>query len=212
MIIGFTGYQRAGKDTAADYFVKNFKFEKVGFADKFKEAFCVLTGLDRTELEILKNDRTAYLAIGYINNPSESPTDEDVSFAEESDGSVRMWSPVVDPITVRHALQRLGTEVGRQLFADNFWVTMLDEHIATMGFQNVVIPDVRFVNEVDYIHSVGGKIILVERDSATAQETHRSEIRLPNELIDYIINNSGSMRALEAQLEHLARKFKERIK
>ena len=42
MIVGFSGYARCGKDTAADHLVEHYGFEHRGFADKLREALYAL--------------------------------------------------------------------------------------------------------------------------------------------------------------------------
>ena len=75
----------------------------------------------------------------------------------------------------RELLQRMGTEVGRELYGENFWVDRvlsqiktyehIDEAVTNFGGEvvydgraNYVITDVRFPNEANAVQSVGGKI------------------------------------------------------
>lgn len=61
---------------------------------------------------------------------------------------------------VRDWLKKLGTEIGRNIIGPEVWI---DNHNnRTRNIQNVVIPDVRFENEIKYIEQYQGLIILVE--------------------------------------------------
>jgi hypothetical protein len=87
----------------------------------------------------------------------------------------------VDPrwgISPRQAMQYLGTEIGRVLFAklmpeigDTFWLHHLmlrvQEHKATGMYRGVVVCDVRFQNEAAKIRELGGKLVRVIRPIAT---------------------------------------------
>lgn len=55
MLIGLAGLKRAGKDTVADYLVKNRGFVKYSFADPLKEACKVLFGLSDSQVHDSKD-------------------------------------------------------------------------------------------------------------------------------------------------------------
>ena len=63
--------------------------------------------------------------------------------------------------TPREALQKLGTEVGRDIFNKDFWVHRLEHYINDN--ENYVITDCRFQNEIDFIHKHNGVLIEIER-------------------------------------------------
>lgn len=67
--------------------------------------------------------------------------------------------PAWDGLTPRKALQLLGTEWGRACHQD-VWVRTLLRELAEPGApRRVVIPDVRFQNEVDAIVAAGGTVV-----------------------------------------------------
>jgi hypothetical protein len=55
----------------------------------------------------------------------------------------------------------MGTEACRHGIADNIWIAALEKRIA--GYQDVVISDVRFPNEIDFVRSAGGVLVRVKR-------------------------------------------------
>ena len=59
-------------------------------------------------------------------------------------------------------------------FAEDIWIHALDHH--TKG-KNIIIDDVRFPNEVDWIHDNGGFVININRDRTELElaDNHESE-------------------------------------
>jgi hypothetical protein len=73
----------------------------------------------------------------------------------------------------RELLQYFGADYVRAARA-SFWVDLLEQRAA--GCLKVVIPDVRFVNEADYVRAQGGSIIRVHRvDLPDVPDAHCSE-------------------------------------
>lgn len=63
------------------------------------------------------------------------------------------------PAAVRTRLQRAGTEEGREVFGEDFWMLQTEAILrcfADSGVELVIIPDVRFLNEVVFCH-LGGR-------------------------------------------------------
>lgn len=89
----------------------------------------------------------------------------------------------------RQFMQLLGTEFGRDMISDTFW---LDVWTATMPDADVVIvDDCRFVNEAERIRSFGGTIVRVLRDPPlqTSGDTHASEKEMENIVADFDLTN-----------------------
>jgi hypothetical protein len=106
----------------------------------------------------------------------------------------------------RPIMQWWGTEFRRRHQGnDNYWVDQVAEAVNLIEFVSatknsvkcIIIPDVRFKNEADWIKSKGGILIKISRPSIQAIDTHPSEI----ELNDYTgwdteILNDGSKEQL----------------
>ena len=100
--------------------------------------------------------------------------------------------------------QKMGTELGRQLLGANFWIDRAAEEIAKRDLSDVVITDIRFQNEVDWIHSRGGIVARLSRPSAIDADAHDSEVGVDNlRGIDVEIDNSGTFMFLEQQVKNL---------
>lgn len=79
--------------------------------------------------------------------------------------------------TPRYAMQRLGTEFGRDMIASDLWIRAFNAALAKVppGVP-VVVDDCRFSNESDAIVAAGGVLVRVERPGAGAGAAgHSSE-------------------------------------
>jgi hypothetical protein len=104
-------------------------------------------------------------------------------------------------------LQQLGTEFFREKINEDFWVdTLLNEYKMDhweneVGYDFILIPDVRFNSEALRIKDLGGKIFSVERASLESKDQHRSEYPLINCLVDSKLSNNGSFEWLSNIVE-----------
>ena len=115
------------------------------------------------------------------------------------------WKETIDPewgMTPRQMLQLIGTDALRKVVHDSFWVIpmkrKLKEHIRNE--RHVVISDVRFMNEINLIKEIGGKVVKVVRhnpDKISGFEKHSSETELENfSDWDYVLENNGTLEEL----------------
>ena len=122
------------------------------------------------------------------------------------------WKETVDPewgMTPRQMLQLIGTDALRKKVHDDFWVIpmkrKLQEHIRSE--RNVVISDVRFLNEIKMLKSLGGIIVRIDRDNPdkiTGFEKHQSEVELESyNGWDDRIDNNGTIEDLCRKAEQL---------
>ena len=192
MIIGLVGFIGAGKGTVGELLRLN-GYKQMSFAGVLKDTASIMFGWDR---DLLEGD-----------------TVESRMFRETKDD---FWSDKFGyDFTPRLALQRLGTEAGRDVFHKDIWVYALEKRIKQ--HRNVVITDTRFPNEIDSIHKMGGKIVEIQRgsipewymqavmynngDSETKPDVHFSEWAWMGYKTDYTINNNGTMEYLEEEIE-----------
>lgn len=105
---------------------------------------------------------------------------------------------------VRRLLQVLGTEAVRDRFGEEAWTKLAKKKInETEG--PVVVTDVRFPNEADWIREHGGVVVKIERPGlqAAAPDKHRSEAQQAKVVPDYIIFNDGTIEKLQGRLYDL---------
>ncbi len=127
-----------------------------------------------------------------------------------------LWGPsanrnIIDPRygkTPREALQKLGTEFARAYYP-NVWV---DIAIRRANYSKVVIPDVRFLNELEAIHKAGGKVIKVVRpptgsgadavsDVLWSHSSETEQDAFPAHLITTTYINSGTLEDIEREID-----------
>ena len=146
MIIGLVGYIGSGKGTVGDILVRDHQYTKFAFADALKDATSQIFMWPRG---LLEGDSNASR-----------------TFREKVDP---WWSMKLGyEVTPRLILQKMGTEACRHGIADNIWIAALEKRI--QGYDDVVITDCRFPNEIDFIRSAGGAIIRVRRGEEPTEE------------------------------------------
>jgi len=101
----------------------------------------------------------------------------------------------------RKAAQLLGTEWGRQLQTD-LWLTMAEVHRKQSRAACLVITDVRFHNEADWIRDHGVLLHVRGRnyEMNPGEAQHASELELPVVAGDIIIDNSKDILHLRDQI------------
>lgn len=101
----------------------------------------------------------------------------------------------------RQLLQTLGTEWGRHLVHQDVWLLQAAEALATLG-PGMVISDVRFQNEADWVIRRGGALINVMAERAADVAPHASEAGVILKLgRDAFILNDGTLDDLRKSVE-----------
>lgn len=103
----------------------------------------------------------------------------------------------------RRLAQTLGTEWGRELIDPNIWVLSLISRLATLPHDNLIITDVRFNNEAEWIISNGGEVWRIVRDSVPDIEDHPSEHGILLDFISKTVYNNGSIAELYSTLDDI---------
>jgi hypothetical protein len=204
MIIGLLGFAGSGKGTVADILVKDHNFTKISFADAVKDSVATIFGWERRLLE--------------------GDTEESREFREKIDA---WWSGRFGyDVTPRYMLQLMGTEAGRNAFHIDIWVHTVARRMR--DHENVVIADVRFPNELQFVRDNGGFNVRVVRGKEPEWWNHALEMNLGphkgncmtaypdvhysewawiGERMNYQISNNGSFAMLEADVKHLLKVF-----
>jgi hypothetical protein len=177
-IIGFGCTAQVGKDTAAEYLEKIYpgKVKRVAFADKLKIVAMELFGLSW----------------------------------EQCYGSQEI-KETVDPrwgATPRELLQGVGQKM-REILPDIWVDTVFNVTIpklAEQGYDCFIISDVRYPNEGDKIHEMGGVVVKVTREGSgvTVGATHSSETAMNDyENFDFVLENNGGFDEYFDKLQQL---------
>jgi len=107
---------------------------------------------------------------------------------------------------IRHILQTLGTEWGRDCIHPEVWLQCW-EHVAQRHLENgfnVVCDDIRFPNEAALIRRLGGELWCVTRPAIERGTEHSSEGSLDDyHFFDRRILNDGSLLNLYDRIKSL---------
>lgn len=101
---------------------------------------------------------------------------------------------------VRQMLQRLGTDVVRDLIDVDAWVKIMERKVwsSLRSGGKVAVTGIRFPNELRAIERLGGLTVWVERPAHDlAEDTHASETSLKSEDFQVQVSNSGSLEDLQ---------------
>lgn len=214
-IVGISGLAGSGKDTAADYLVAHHDFVKVSMADPLKRICRDVFAFTDEQLW----------------GPSEKRNAADKRYLRGRHLDQDEWRDIY--LSPRYALQQLGTEWGRDCY-ENVWVdyairvakALLDPHNPdyrysyssqnglrgnenARKYKGVVIPDVRFKNEIDALKAAGAKLYRITRETAGlegaagAHQSEKEQQEVPNSEFNAVISNNGSKQALYECLKKL---------
>jgi hypothetical protein len=156
-IVGLTGAAGSGKDTAALALISRRQFMRVAFADPIR---CILLAL----------------------NPIIAPGPFFLARAVRElgwDKAKRQYSEI------RRYMQALG-EAGRETLGEDVWIRRAAQTVAVArqhGTARIVITDVRYENEAEWIESIGGYVLRIEWPDSPHKlkgraKRHKSESRL----------------------------------
>jgi len=152
-LIGLLGRKGSGKDTAALVLLSQ-GYQNVKFAGALKDMLrCFLTyrGLDAQTVERMVEGDLKEMPTSYLSGQ-----------------------------TPRFAMQTLGTEWGRQLIADDLWISTA---IGLTSGRDTVITDVRFPNEMRAVEAAGGVCFGITADWIKPIEGEHESEALIDELI-----------------------------
>lgn len=107
------------------------------------------------------------------------------------------------------ALQKLGTEGGRQVFGQDFWVRAMERRLRATGQGGrYVIADVRFPEEAEAIKAWGGMLIRIKRPNYSVDDGRDSQHVSETALDDYegwdaVIQNTGTREDLWGNMKRI---------
>ena len=176
-LVAFTGLKQSGKDTAATSLTHR-GYAHVKMAEPMKQM-----------LRVLLQYRGA--PAGQINRMLEGDLKE-------------VPTPYLNGRTPRYAMQTLGTEWGRELMAEDFWIGAARDRIEQSP--RVVVSDIRFGNEADLIRELGGTLYRIEREGQTVTDLHPSEVEITTMPVDAtIVNDAPSGEVFTERVGRLVR-------
>lgn len=184
MIIGIHGFKQSGKDTLADLLVREFGFTKIAFADKLKETLHLIFNVPKDKLWGSDEDKQSLTEVRW----------SDFSKIQRDDKIDSTF------LSIRELMQIFATEVCRSEMP-GIWYQFLD----LKRSDKLIVSDVRFQNEADFLKSKGAFLFKVNRP-AISGGIHASEAGLHDDLMDDIYLNDKS---LEEFLESSKKRFED---
>lgn len=192
LILGLAGRAGAGKDTGADVLCEAHQFYRFAFADPVRkeitDAFCIDPALF---LRPYKEHKTAALAVDRCT---------DRNFVTVV---AKLGQSIAVPRSPREIMRWWATEY-RRAQNPHYWTRKAGDTLhdaLRRGFRRVVITDVRFKNEADFIRYHGGRVWMISRASSeSAPANHQSESELTSIAPDVVIENNRSMTAFAAEI------------
>lgn len=185
MIVLFCGYHGSGKTSCANYLSFKHEFRHYRLATALKDM--------------------VRIGFGFTDAQLDGPEKDEV--CSELEVTPRQVLQFVGTELFQFELQKLIPHVGR-----DFWLHRLTKELrATRGEQNVVISDLRFVHELDFIRRSfpNEQIVVVKliRGSIVLQnnKTHPSEDEHNKLLYNYIVPNNDGITELYAKMDQLVR-------
>jgi len=187
MIIGIGGRKFSGKDTVSDFLSIECGFIKYSLADPLKRGIQEMFGLSNDQL-----------------------------WGKEKDVVDEYWG-----VKPRDLLQFVGTDLllnqlhkyvlGLTYKDRNLWLKRFEKWLISnnidISTQNIVISDVRFEHEVNYIKNMGGMIIKIDRLGVDTSDNHPSESSSDKLYYDYILKNDKGIDYLKSESLRIVNMF-----
>lgn len=220
ILIGLSGLARSGKDTAAGFLV-DIGYAPYSFAKPIKDFFEALHGWDYEYREGKYKEKMLNVAVSE-NRMFDVLCEQFGDYllgTETRKGALSGGMTIMDiadiylntllehghmasgrnisgihnvKMSPRQAYQLFGTNVMRNYVRNSVWIDLAEDFVRRHNGK-VVIPDVRFNNEAEFIHDNYGVLIRIERDGIKAVNQHISESALSMSEVDWIIQNNGTL-------------------
>lgn len=178
-IVGLCGFAQSGKDTVGRFLVEDHGFARDAFADDLKKALLAIDPLIPVDHPV-RHIRLGVL-VGHLG-----------------------WDEAKANPEVRRLLGATGTEAGWMIHGKRLWIDRVDERQhALPPEQSLVVTDVRFPEEQDWLDEKSGTLIEVRRPGvgplAGALGAHSSEATSKLHP-DVVIVNDGSLLDLQQKV------------
>lgn len=180
LLIGITGKKQSGKDTVGKLLISLYLSKKIDRFKKTKFEYIYQTISEQSYYYLYKFADPLKNIVAKLIDCSRGNLENEVF----KNTLLPKWN-----LTPREIMQKFGTDFCRA-FNPQVWIDMLDKEIAWSDQDIIVITDVRFYNEVNYIKNMNGIIIKVVDPSQQNLDSHISENELDDfEHYNYIVYN-----------------------
>ena len=190
MIIGFMGKAGSGKDTCADFLIKEYNFKRYAFGDPVKETVGAMFGFSNEQL------------YGSLKN----------TIDPKWNISPRQAFQIIGTDFAQYIIHEKIPSINARVPKRHLWVKRFqywyEQHKeihnsrGESGIIKIVISDVRFKHEIECIKELGGYIIKIERPNIETLN-HSSEYEqdtIDSNYINNTIINEGTVEELNKKL------------
>jgi hypothetical protein len=182
LLLGLVGPIGAGKDTAAAYLEDQYGFVAIAFADPVRDMLGALA------------------------------EHADVDGAWLTERALKEQPMPVLGRSYRELARSLGTSWGRNLLNQSWWVRIAHHKFtqARARGDNVVVTDVRHLNEAEWLRGNGGYLVSIERDGRQFNSlAHDSELQAASLIAAHSVTNSSTPSHLHDQLDVLIERLRQ---
>lgn len=173
----YSSVPQSGKTVVANYLMEKYGYHKLSFAKPLKEMLATMltfTGMTRDEAHAyVWNERNKALIL-----------------------------PGLKP-TLRHALQTLGTEWGRDNMQHDLWLKLAELQLDSAVHARWVCDDMRFPNEAQMLFDHRAQLWRINRVGALKVRPHPSEGQLDGHEFHHIIWNDNGLDELKKKVDEI---------
>lgn len=201
-LIGIAGFMASGKDALADILVRDHGYEKTFMSEPLARALyaldplidCFFPGAAELSAELEYSAPSRY-----------------TRYQEIVDGIGYTEAKKIPEI--RRLLQRLGTEVGREIIGHDTWTKVAAQRLAEIRGAGTpaVITGIRFQNELAMVQELGGVTVWIARPGITGPSAeltqHASERSVTEDDCTLTIHNRGTLDDLTGAAEWLMQRI-----
>ena len=196
-IIGLCGSKGSGKDTFADYLVNTEGYIKIAFADYIRNSLKVLFDWDDEKFkQTNKEVDDEYWGV----SPRKMMQEMGTEFLREHCNNIisqdfKLYDGTVYKSTFH--IKRL-----------NYDINKFYQNCGNTEALKIIISDIRFQDELDYVKNLGGTIINIDRPTKEKNDfsNHSSETQKLNNIDIHLINDndlSHYIKKIRFTVEHI---------
>lgn len=180
-IIALCGYKGSGKDTVANYLVKNYGYKHYKISDKLKEIIKILFDLSDNDLEQKKEE---------VN--------------DKWNTTPRRLMQFIGTDMFQYKLQELLPNINRDFWIKSLFTDDLMNKIKNENYK-IVISDLRFLHEYEIISNlyVSYSILKVKNNRIEQNDNHISENEFNQININGIIHNDSDLETLYININNI---------
>lgn len=202
-VIALSGWKGSGKDTVADYILKNYNAKRVAFADPLKDMVAEEYGIPREDMDDPKKKDAPIFHLPV--NPQDDFSLIIADFMKKEfrfEGITHYWTP--------RALCILKGSTNRAVTSD-YWVKRAISNIVKSDADVCVITDMRYHSELEQLeYAFRSELVTIRINRFdSSPSTDPSERDLDDADLDYSLNNRGTIEEthekikLILKLEHI---------